>query len=608
MCGICGIISKKDEILKKDIEKLKNRLKHRGLDDDGIFIDKKVALGHTRLSILDLSSKAHQPMSIDNVIISYNGEVFNFKEIKNELQKKGISFFSNSDTEVILRAYNFYGIDFIKKLNGMFAFCIYDKNKNKIFLARDRYGIKPLYFYQDPNKIIFSSEIKSILTQKNITLTLDNDAMLDYLEFLYIKHPKTPFNEIKKVQPAFYYEVDLNTLNIMKTKYYTIVDKIDTTLKQEDVVSNIDEILQKSVKLRMISDVEVGTFLSGGVDSSLITAMASKITDKKINTFSIGFKGINKYFDESEYAVKISKKYNTNHTILDLNFDETFDDIEDIVYQMDEPCADTSLFLNYNISKLTKQYVSVALSGLGGDELFGGYNRHRAMHIMTYLKKFPNSVYYLQKIISSFATNRTTAIGNKLRHFDKLLLSSNHDINTSYLQMIKYQEIRNDGNLALDEYNLINSILRHEIKYYMNDNLLNLTDKMSMAHNLEIRTPFLDFNMVDFAFKVDEKYKVSCFNTKIILKKLAEKYMDKNIIYRRKQGFAAPIEIWLQNIGLKKIQDFIDLNFLKNFISIEIIMNDLNTFYTKNKDKSLQIYSYIILSYWYKLNKDYLNG
>ncbi len=591
MCGINGVVS--NTASESSIKVMNEILFHRGPDGHGVDIFQNVALGHTRLKIIDLSDKANQPMTFKNLTIIFNGEIFNYKDIQKDLISKGYRFETTSDTEVLLKFIHHYGFEKINDLNGMFAFAVYDKEKNKLYLVRDRYGIKPLYIYKDSQKLIFSSEIKAILSQ-NVNLTLNQKAIKEYFQFLYIKHPFTPFNEIQKVKPGYIYEIDPDTLSIKEKKYYEIFPN-EKIHDEKEALSNIEKLLIDSVHLRMISDREVGTFLSGGVDSGIITAIASSFTEKKLKTFSITFKNVSNFFDESQYALAVSKRYGTKHYPFEINFDEVIDTLEEIIYYLDEPIADTSTFLNFYISKLAREHVVVALSGLGGDELFGGYNRYQALLLtqkLSFLKDF--------KFLKNIKSNRTTKIGNLLRAISKISNSIEENLCKTYMKMISYEEI-----LEFDECDLnnLNDVFKYDVKYYMNDNLLNFTDKMSMAHSLEVRVPFLDYRLVNFAFTLSTSLKVSIFQKKIILKKLAEKYLDKNIVYRKKQGFSAPIEVWLRKKGKEYISSLIDIDVINKFLSKDIIENNLRLFFDKGVDKSLQIYSYIVFSLWYKINK-----
>jgi len=605
MCGInCFISKKQKKINRKLIENMNKQLKHRGPDDSGYFIYNNIGLGHTRLSILDLSSHGHQPMEFDNLIIVFNGEIFNYIELRDELKKIGYNFVSNSDTEVILKLFHYYGEDFIKKLNGMFALAIYDKQSNEVYLYRDRYGIKPMYIYEDNKKIIFSSEIKPILSNNNISIKINTNKVQEYFQLLYTRSEETLFDSIKKVKPGTCLKICLYNFKIQEKIYYHLPNDKNNLLKDEsEVIKNLDNLLNDSIEKRMRSDIDVGSFLSGGVDSSLTTAIASEKTNKQLQTFSITFKGLNDFFDESKYAEAVSKKYNTEHHFLKIDFNEVFESMEEIIYKMEEPNADTSIFLNYFLSKLTKQYVSVTLSGLGGDELFGGYNRHQAFMIINYLKSIPG-IKILKKL-EFIGSSRTNKLLNYVRHFSKLLDSIEKDPSKVYEKIISYENIL-DLKLDITSFDL-NEALRYDIKDYMNNNLLNFTDKMSMSHSLEIRVPFLDYRIVDFSFMIDTSLKISFFNKKIILKKLALNYLDKDIVYRRKQGFAAPIEIWLKMQGIDKIKNLIDINLISKYINKNIIYNNLELFFKKNIDKSLQIYSYIVFSLWYKNFKRHID-
>jgi len=614
MCGINGIIKFDKKIIEdKEIITMNEIISHRGPDDSGFLIENNVALGHVRLSILDLSENGHQPMCYKNVKLTFNGEIYNFKQIRKELEKDLYTFNSESDTEVVLKMYHRRGIDFINDLNGMFSMAILDKEKNKLFLIRDRLGIKPCYYFSDNNNFIFSSEQKAILECKHLDFNIDKESLLEYLTFLYIPNPNTMFKEVKQVKPGHYLQIDLQTGEIEEIKYWEVETGDYIKKDLSSIVDEIDDELNRAIKLRMVSDVPLAGLLSGGVDSSLICSIASKYIEpnSQLRTYSISHNGKGSYFDETEYALRVSSKYNTKHTVYEIDYEDVFSKLKDMIYHLDNPCADPSVFLNYYISDKVKEEVSVCLSGLGGDELFGGYSRYQALLFNENIKRIPKFARdMVVKILSNIKENRTTSVGNRIRKINKLLKSIDSSNGESYKKIISYADFKLKRTKPINKAGKdINNVLKFDIENYMVDDLLNLSDKMSMAHALELRVPFLDHKLVELAFKVKTKYKLNLKEQKIILKKLAEKYVDKDIIYRRKQGFTAPIEIYLKSLNFDVLKkDIIENKFIKKFIKKEYLINTLNAFYVENKDFSLQVYALIVLKNWFDIFGKYSNG
>ena len=373
MCGINGF-NFSDERL---IQKMNKKVKHRGPDDLGYFVDNGISLGHTRLSIIDLSEKAHQPMfSLDNnYVITYNGELYNFKEIRKELKNKGFKFISNSDTEVVLNSYIAYGKDCLQKFNGIFSFAIWDKKKKQLFAARDYFGVKPFFYYFKNNKFIFSSEIKSIL-EYNIDKELDYQSLNTYFRFLYIPGPQTIFKNVKKLLPGNYLIFKDNKLEI--SKYYNLSNekKNYSFIKAKELVKDK---FDKAVKRQLVSDRPLGVFLSGGIDSTAILGSMSKLVDHKIKTFTVKFDidiEKDKFNIDSELAKKTSKYYNTDHNELLVTAKDVVNNLEKVVYHMDDLVSNHTQIATYLLAKMSKNKVDVVLGGDGADEIFGGYSRH----------------------------------------------------------------------------------------------------------------------------------------------------------------------------------------------------------------------------------------
>jgi asparagine synthase (glutamine-hydrolysing) len=604
MCGICGVVNFQGRPVEQDtIGRMVAQLRHRGPDDEGVFVDASVGIGHTRLSILDLSSDGHQPMIFDDVIISYNGEVYNFQEIREDLVREGYKFTSNSDTEVILKAYHKWGIDAIARFNGMFAFCLYDKRKKFLYLVRDRFGVKPLYYKLSEASLVFASSIRTLRQGDNGTYTLSKEAIVQYLNLLYVPAPLSVFREVMKVRPGHYLAVDLERGTSSVEKYYEL-DISNQNGAEPISIQQIDDLLQDAIGKRMISDVPVGVFLSGGVDSSIVCAIAARQSKEKINTFSIGYDAKGKFFDETAYAESVATRYGTNHTRLEVDFDGLFEQFDEIIGWLDEPLADTSVFLNYYIASLARKYVTVALSGVGGDELYGGYNRYQAFLIGQYFLRLPGVLQRATRgVVSRVNGSRNGVIPNLMRAMKKTVESVNEDPPTFYSSLISYTD-SSIHDLSIPPVTTdLNSLMKFDIEQYLPDDILSLTDQMSMAVALEVREPLLDYRLVEQAMRIPGRKKVSLWKKKIVLKTLAEKYLDKSIIYRRKQGFSAPIDGWLRDLGIARFREMFAASGIADYVDPGYTERILTGFLEEGKEYSLQLYSLLVLAKWLEKNR-----
>jgi len=550
MCGIAGF-NFKDQRL---IEAMAEAMKHRGPDDRGSFLDDKVSLGHTRLSILDLSPKGHQPMIFENLVIVFNGEIYNFQEIRDELQTFGYKFTSGTDTEVILAAYHRWGVKCVEKFNGMWAFCIYDRQKQALFLSRDRFGVKPLYYYFDGNRFIFASELKAI---KKHAVALETDpAGVNYFFYQkYIGGDFTIYKNCRKLKPSENLLFDLNTKKLEISKHYDLESEI--TKRQGNSLSErlemIEEILKDAVLKRLIADVPVGSFLSGGVDSSLISAIISK-NKKDFDTFSIGFKDAS--YNELEFSKIAAEHIKTAHHYEYMDVNEAI--IEQVIIAMDEPLGDSSVFPTYLLSKITRQKVTVSLSGDAGDEVFGGYDTYKGYK---WAKIIPRPIVSLSRhFISAIPpSDKKVSLGFKMKRFVR---DYDMSCNRRHLDwMSTFGEI-NRGKLLGDNFvsseQLISytgedsllSLQLNDIHNYLAEDILKKVDLASMLVSLEARTPYLDYRLVPLVLSLPENYKIRFFTTKWLLKKIAEKYLPRSIVHRPKRGFTVPVSAWIQNSAL----------------------------------------------------------
>ena len=577
MCGIYGQISSS----KIDINDFKNnllKLDHRGPDDSGIFIDSNIAFGHTRLSILDLSTSGHQPMIDlnDKYIIIYNGEIYNFNYLKESLQKKGYIFNSNSDTEVILYGFIEYGEKIIEKIKGMFAFAIFNKETRETFLARDHMGIKPLYYFKDNDNFVFSSEIKCL---KNYSNGINNDSKILFLSFGSVPEPLTIYKNIFSFPKGHYGHFSKNKLKIKK--YYQ--DEYEPKINQSysEIVQNTKELLHKSVKRHLISDAPIGTFLSGGLDSSAITAIAAQYKSD-LHTLSLDFH--EKGLSEKYYQELIVKKYNTNHTNYIIDEKIFLENIHQFVNSLDQPTVDG---LNtFFVSKAAVDSgLKAVLSGVGGDEIFYGYPSFKRAKKVKALSKLPLSVINLITKNKKLEKLDYLKVGNDISIY--LPLSTvfspfeiakilDIDVQDIYRTMRKHLNQFNDLNIK----NLDDKISFFELNLYMKNQLLRDTDVFGMAHSLEIRVPLLDKDLVDYVLKVKPKHKYKKNINKSLLADATEDLVPPEVITRKKKGFEIPFKYWLKN----NIDDFeIDQHIKKDFIDDKIHWSKIWSLFVINK-------------------------
>ena len=568
MCGICGFISKREISVEKLVE-MNNTMYHRGPNDSGEIIMQRegysVGLAHRRLSILDLSVAGHQPMNSkdDMVTIVFNGEIYNFNELKKEITD--YHFVSTCDTEVIIAAYLKWGIKAIEKFNGMFAIGIYDKRLDKLFLCRDRIGKKPLYYWCDGDNIVFASELKPIMKSPGFIPVLNKKVIGKFIFHQYILAPQTIFENVYKVCPGEI--VSFSKGSIEKTKYWG-VKGTTCSISYPDAKLELKEMLVESCRKRMISDVPIGVFLSGGIDSSLIAAIARSL-DGNIKTFSIGFN--DEKYNEAQYAKEISKHLGTVHKELYLDESSLFDFLKDLSYYYDEPLADNSQISTMAVSKLAKEDVTVVLSGDGGDELFCGYdsyvdiiNNKKNIKLATAMKIFLDFTGIKNnKLIRSMLPNNLNGfvdtyrkeLGNQfwLGYYESLL--------RDLLIEETYSDL-NFNEISFTKNDVFNKMLNDQLTY-IPDDILCKVDRASMKYSQEVRCPLLDYKIVEFANSLPFEYKYNG-TKKRILKDIVYEYIPNELLDRPKMGFAIPTEKWLKSKLKDRVRGFADINRLKN--------------------------------------------
>jgi asparagine synthase (glutamine-hydrolysing) len=514
MCGLAGFVGFKDDDL---IRRMTKTMVHRGPDDENYFISSQASLGHRRLSIIDLSHKACQPIFNENksVVLVYNGEIYNFQELKNELLKKGHKFRSQTDSEVIIHAYEEWGILSVKKFRGFFAFALWDMKKKNLFLVRDRIGVKPLYYFQKNQQIFFASEIKAILENKNIRKEVNQESFYQYLAFQSTLGEQTLFEKIKKLPPATI--LSFNGEKIVFKKYWELESKNNLENKsQEQLEKEFEKILKESVKIRLSSDVPLGVLLSGGLDSSSIVALMSQTEKNRIKTFSVGF---GEPDDEFKYARLVAQKFNTDHQEMVIKPKDLKQVLLKIVWHQDEPLADGGGIATFLAAKEVSQHVKVVLVGEGGDELFGGYSWYK-------LGAFPLNlipVSFREKIYFYLTTFYQKDNCQKIDQF------------------INFKKI-----FDLNKIDFLHQMMKFEIENILPNSLCMKVDKMTSAWGLEAREPFLDYRLAEFCFSLPVDQKISLNNDKILFRKVMSRLLPKEIINRKKHGFLMPTEKWLK--------------------------------------------------------------
>lgn len=580
MCGICGIVNLNKELqIPSDILiKMRDALIHRGPDDAGEFFDKNVGLAMRRLKIIDLDT-GHQPMHNEDktVWIVFNGEIYNFIELRQELIEKGHKFYTKSDTEVIVHLYEEEGKKCVNRLNGMFVFAIWDSRERELLLARDRMGQKPLYYKFENGEFIFASEIKSLLKHPSVSREMDLDALNEYLTFEYIPAPRSIFKDIKKLPASHTMVLEKDKLQI--ERYWSIHLGGLNQVHPIEIEERLFSLLVESIKRHLISDVPLGVFLSGGIDSSTIAVLASRIVGNKLKTFSVCFD--EKSFDESGYANLVARYIGSQHYQMRFNAQDCLDVIPYIYDIIDEPFADASILPTYILSKFTRKYVTVALGGDGGDELFSGYPTHIAHYFADKLYLNLPSL-FRKNFLEPIAMRLPTSFDNfsldfKIKRFISAIefpAEVRHQLwmgafspaqkEALFLPSVKnmMQEAgglsplsKNLSELSSEEAaNSQTRILFSDMRLYLQDDILTKVDRASMANSLEVRSPFLDNNLVEFVNSLNINLKFKFMHTKLIFKKmlLAKKILPTRIINRPKKGFGIPVAKWI-NRELKEI-------------------------------------------------------
>lgn len=575
MCGIVGLISQSGAPIQIEvILTMRDQLTHRGPDDHGIYTDSVVGFGHTRLSILDLSSQGHQPMGSEDgqIWLVYNGEVYNFKELRQELEGLGSRFCSNTDTEVVLRSFQQWGEACVHRFNGMFAFAVWDGRRKRLLLARDRLGVKPLFYYSDQGRFAFASELKSLLRIPNFERELDWEAISDFLSMNYIPPPASPFRRIRSLPPGHLLSVEDRTITLKK---YWDIDYTSDVRSEPEMLSAIDEEIRKSLRKRLVADVPVGAFLSGGLDSSTVVSLMKEWIPDRLKTFNVSFRELS--YDESRYAKNVAEALGTEHFEVPCRPMHLRSHFNDLVWHSDGLAADASNLALYLVSQLASEHVKVVLTGDGADEVFAGYPTYVADRLAAYYRRLPGwfrrgPVPFLAGLLP--ASDHKLSLESKVKRFVegaqyepgrahyywRIIFNDSQKQRLIAEDMRKNIMSRDSAEAYLSHFsgNRGRSDLQRglyaDLKVFLAGSILPKVDNMSMAHSLEARSPFLDFELVELMAKVPLAWKLRGFQTKRLLRTLMRDRLPPEITHRPKAGFNLPLQQWFRT----ELRDFVD--------------------------------------------------
>ena len=601
MCGIAGIVTKRED-KKEIIEAMSKRIEHRGPDGEGYFFDGDVALAHRRLSIIDLST-GNQPMfnEDDTVVTVYNGEIYNYVELRDELVKAGHKFKTKSDTEVLIHGFEEWHTDLPKYLRGMFAFAIYDKKSNELFLARDNFGIKPLYYTVMDGTFMFASEIKAFLDTPDFKKELNEDILQAYLEFSFVPTNETFFKGVYRLDAGsslLYKDGDI------KIDKYFKLDFKDKEQTLAEAVESISEVMKDSVNRHLLSDVEVGSFLSSGIDSSYIVSLA-----KPAKTYTVGY-DIDKY-DEISYAKDLTEKLGINNTSKVIKMDEYMEEFPKIMYYLDEPTSDPAAISLYFVAKLARRDVKVVLSGEGADEFFGGYNYYREEVDMKFYNKIPYFIrHFIGKIASLFPEGRGF---NFLVRRGEKLENSYIGVNRNFSEKMARKVLSKEYNLrGIDVtkeiykqfagYSNIHKMQAIDINYWLMKDILLKADRMTMASSLEGRVPFIDKEVFKVASGLSIDYKVTKENTKVALREAAKEVIPTEAYKKKKLGFPVPIREWMKTTEVSdEIRKMFNKEFTSKFFKVDVINELLDEHISGKKDNYRKIWTIYSFLTWYEI-------
>lgn len=616
MCGITGVFKKdRSDVSESVVSSMTNTLEHRGPDAGNLYTYKHVGLGHRRLSIIDLSINGNQPMSTKNgrFSIVYNGEVYNYLEIKNTLLELGYHFNSSSDAEVILNAFEKYGTKTFDMLNGMFAIAIYDRKEDLLYLARDPFGIKPLYYYSDERVFLFGSEIKAIKSYNDTSLTIDPQALTEYLWYGNPLGERTFYNEVRELSPGSFMTVGDEC---KVEKYFEINSVTECNLSEEAIVARIRTSLEDSVKRHLIGDVPVGVFLSGGVDSSAIVAYASKHYKSKLRTYSVGF-DYDKGISELPLASEIASLYKTEHTEVHISGENIINVIENLVTAHDEPFGDAADIPLYLLTKKLKNEIKVVLQGDGGDEFFGGYSRYKSINnvrlwsklrfmlpIISLFKPQNSRILRFQRFISAIAQKEPWKRNALLLTMESEYSNPMQVLSAKFGERFKncdpfkrYKEVYDNYSERMDH---TQALFYTDAQIILKDTFFEKVDKATMANSMEIRVPFVDKALTHFLLSVPGTMKVKNGKQKYLLKKALEGLVPDKILYGPKKGFGVPYGYWLQTSLKDYFIETISDNTVSEFLDKDVVMKLFNLHLKGKGNYEFLLWKVLILAVWIK--------
>jgi asparagine synthase (glutamine-hydrolysing) len=629
MCGIAGFADFKKVSDESTLVSMTECVAHRGPDGQGVYFTEtphaQVALGHRRLSIIDLSTSANQPMHYDNLHLIFNGEIYNYNEIREQLIRKGHHFNTHSDTEVILHGWKEWGASAIQQWRGMFSMVLYDDQKHELIAIRDRAGVKPFLYYWYNDIFLFASELKSLMVHPAFIKKIDIDSLASFLQYGYISHPHTIFENTYKLPPGHLLRLNLKTKQVSIEQYWNVYDyynKPKLKIGLGEAIDETEKILAESFQYRMVADVPVGVFLSSGYDSSCVTALLQKNSAEKIKTFTIGT--TDEKLNEAPFAKQIAQHLGTDHTEYYCTPKEAIDIIPDLPLYYDEPFADSSAIPTILVSRMARRKATVALSADGGDEIFAGYNRY------DYISRYGDKIRSIPKPVRKFAAATMERISSqnipflkekrnfhsrydKLKNLlndpstSELLKNLNHVFNSSEIQYLFAREVKEQKTahtsveLREEFYDHLSFMMAIDYQTYMADDILQKVDRATMSISLEGREPFLDQHIIEWVAQLPPDYKLYNGQKKYILKEIVHKHIPKELMDRPKMGFGIPVEIWMKN-ELKDLvmESFTEKNLDHGFFNVTVVNKLVNDFLRGRSEKYLKVWYLLMFQLWYQ--------
>jgi asparagine synthase (glutamine-hydrolysing) len=618
MCGIAGIWQEHGTVDRALLDSMCDVIRHRGPDDSGVYIDDHIGLGNRRLSIIDIDG-GHQPISNAEKThwIVYNGELYNYRELRSELEEKGYRFQTASDTEVVLGAFDIWGANCVKRFNGIFAFAIWDTKNRRLFLARDHLGIKPLYYWAGDGKLVFGSEIKSIIKDPGVSRELDVESLDSFLTYRYVPSPKTLIKGVQKLPPG--HRLTLQGGVIVVDRYWNYIPQINDQLDETEATEQLAERFEQAVRRQLVSDVPVGLMLSGGIDSGAVLAVMAKYSKQPVKTFTVGFKEQTEA-NELDEARETAEIFGAEHHDVLVDAIDHREFLSKVVWHLEEPISTTSVLPFYYVSELAGSHVKVVLTGQGADEPFAGYNRYRGEKLGGYLRKFPT---VLQQGLSEAASRiphrsehfkraaRSLTVADPLERFVEMYAVFPAAARTAmYRPEVIAALAGHDPAMAIAplqksvaHLDPLAQMLYIDTRVWLPDDLLLYGDKLSMAHSLEARVPFLDVDFIEFVETIPPDLKLHGMTGKYIHKKAAAKWLPKQIIHRKKKGFATPMDRWLQTdlVGYVRETLLASDASTRDYFQPEAVSNMIDEHASGKVSHQRQIFALLMLELWHRI-------